>query len=41
MVIVDFVVLFYLVYSSGFMNYIVMADEYIKVAIENGIYDIS
>jgi len=41
MEIVDLIVLTYLVYSSGFINYITMADEYIKIAIENGIYDIS
>jgi hypothetical protein len=39
--VLDFIVLAFLVYSSGFVNYFLMADEYIRTAVENGIYDIS
>jgi hypothetical protein len=38
---IDLVVLSYLLYSSGIINYVRMADEYIKSTVENGIYDIS
>ena len=41
MVLIDYVVLAFLMYSSGFVNYFLMADEYIRTAVENGIYDIS
>jgi hypothetical protein len=39
--VLDYVVLAFLVYSSGFVNYFLMVDEYIKSTVENGIYDIS
>jgi hypothetical protein len=38
---IDWVVLAYLVYASGFVNYLMVADEYVRTSVENGMHDLS